>query len=79
MAQASAESVTVQLPNWIWAYAANAWQDRLFAESNFTPLQQVRATATAPALPSLRLDSNDIMKCPLASQCGNHCSSQLYQ
>ncbi|EIE19406.1 hypothetical protein COCSUDRAFT_48936 [Coccomyxa subellipsoidea C-169] len=37
---ASQDPLTVQLPTWIWAYAASAWQDRLFAESNFTPLQQ---------------------------------------
>ncbi|CAL8468396.1 g7936 [Coccomyxa elongata] len=37
---ASEDPVTVQLPAWIWVYAASAWQDRLFAESNFTPLQQ---------------------------------------
>ena len=40
---ASEEPVIVQLPAWIWVYAASAWQDRLFAESNFTPLQQVGA------------------------------------
>lgn len=44
MVQAASEDpVTVQLPAWIWVYAASAWQDRLFAESNFTPLQQVGA------------------------------------
>ena len=32
----------VVLPGWMRAYAAAAWQDRFFAEQNFTPLQQVR-------------------------------------
>ena len=32
----------VALPGWMRAYAAAAWQDRFFAEQNFTPLQQVR-------------------------------------
>ena len=31
----------VALPGWMRAYAAAAWQDRFFAEQNFTPLQQV--------------------------------------
>jgi len=29
------------LPGWMRAYASAAWQDRFFAEQNFTPLQQV--------------------------------------
>ena len=32
----------VVLPGWMRAYAAAAWQDRFFAEQNFTPLQQAR-------------------------------------
>lgn len=31
----------VVLPGWMRAYASAAWQDRFFAEQNFTPLQQV--------------------------------------
>lgn len=30
----------LRLPEWIRRYAAAAWQDRFFAESNFRPLQQ---------------------------------------
>lgn len=37
------EQSQVVLPGWMRAYAAAAWQDRFFAEQNFTPLQQVRA------------------------------------
>jgi hypothetical protein len=37
------------LPGWMRAYAAAAWQDRFFAEQNFTPLQQVRAAGTVSA------------------------------
>ena len=32
----------LRLPQWIRRYAAAAWQDRFFAESNFRPLQQAR-------------------------------------
>ena len=37
------EQGQVVLPGWMRAYAAAAWQDRFFAEQNFTPLQQVQA------------------------------------
>ena len=43
----------VVLPGWMRAYASAAWQDRYFAEQNFTPLQQVsqhpRNASGAPA------------------------------
>ena len=35
------EQGQVALPGWMRAYASAAWQDRFFAEQNFTPLQQV--------------------------------------
>ena len=38
------EQFQVVLPGWMRAYASAAWQDRYFAEQNFTPLQQVSAT-----------------------------------
>ena len=38
----------VVLPGWMRAYAAAAWQDRFFAEQNFTPLQQVRPSKSWP-------------------------------
>jgi hypothetical protein len=40
LAQACGQGL--QLPAWIRRYAAAAWQDRSFAEQNFTPLQQAR-------------------------------------
>lgn len=39
------EQGQVVLPGWMRAYASAAWQDRFFAEQNFTPLQQVGRTA----------------------------------
>ncbi|CAL5221212.1 g3361 [Coccomyxa viridis] len=37
----------VVLPGWMRAYASAAWQDRFFAEQNFTPLQQSVCRALA--------------------------------
>lgn len=41
------EQGQVVLPGWMRAYAAAAWQDRFFAEQNFTPLQQSVCRALA--------------------------------
>ena len=44
------EQFQVVLPGWMRAYASAAWQDRYFAEQNFTPLQQVSVPPKAGQL-----------------------------
>lgn len=69
----------VTLPGWMRAYAAAAWQDRFFAEQNFTPLQQVFTIDTLllcsrllKLLPFSADDGNTLLACACIGQ-GHAC------